>query len=87
MPCHHQALHQKEFTLFVVSEPLAIELRFPGLLQNLKGTVPKEIAAMPTLSNWNDEIQYTVPDNRYKTPTQVSEVQDIVRKHLNRINE
>ncbi|KAE8414638.1 hypothetical protein BDV36DRAFT_239444 [Aspergillus pseudocaelatus] len=35
---------------------------------------------MPTLTNWNNEIQYTVPDNRYKTPTQVSEVQDIVRE-------
>jgi FAD/FMN-containing dehydrogenase len=35
---------------------------------------------MPSLTNWNDEIQYTVPDDRYKTPTQVSEVQEIVRE-------
>ncbi|GKZ52064.1 hypothetical protein AbraIFM66951_010451, partial [Aspergillus brasiliensis] len=35
---------------------------------------------MPTLTNWNDEIRYTVPDNRYKAPTQISEVQHIVQE-------
>ncbi|CEL08948.1 hypothetical protein ASPCAL12093 [Aspergillus calidoustus] len=35
---------------------------------------------MPSLTNWNDEIQYTVPDDRYKTPTQASEVQEIIQE-------
>lgn len=35
---------------------------------------------MPTLTNWNDEIRYTIPDNRYKEPTQISEVQHIVQE-------
>ncbi|KAH8803332.1 hypothetical protein F5884DRAFT_505566 [Xylogone sp. PMI_703] len=35
---------------------------------------------MPTLHNWNHEIRFEVADDQLKTPTQVSEVQDIVKQ-------
>ncbi|CAG5166723.1 uncharacterized protein ALTATR162_LOCUS6968 [Alternaria atra] len=34
---------------------------------------------MPTLTNWNDEIQFVVPDDQFKTPKQISDVQVIVK--------
>ena len=34
---------------------------------------------MPTLTNWNGEIQFEVADDRFETPTQVSDVQAIVK--------
>lgn len=38
-----------------------------------------EITVMPTLTNWNSEIQFDVADDRFKSPTQVSDVQAIVK--------
>jgi L-gulonolactone oxidase len=35
---------------------------------------------MPTLTNWNHEIRFDVADEQFKTPTQVSDVQAIVRQ-------
>ncbi|KAJ9649255.1 hypothetical protein H2201_004262 [Coniosporium apollinis] len=39
---------------------------------------------MPTLTNWNDEIRFDVADDQFKTPTQVSDVQAIVRHAFER---
>jgi FAD/FMN-containing dehydrogenase len=39
---------------------------------------------MPTLNNWNHEIRFDVADDQLKTPTQVSEVQDIVKEASSR---
>ncbi|KAH0270089.1 FAD-binding domain-containing protein, partial [Aureobasidium melanogenum] len=33
---------------------------------------------MPILSNWNEEIKFLVPDDKFKTPSSISEVQDII---------
>jgi len=35
---------------------------------------------MPTLINWNKEIKFEVADDQFKTPTQVSDVQAIVKE-------
>jgi L-gulonolactone oxidase len=35
---------------------------------------------MPTLKNWNDEVQFDVADERFKTPTKISDVQTIVEQ-------
>ncbi|EHK22912.1 uncharacterized protein TRIVIDRAFT_60270 [Trichoderma virens Gv29-8] len=35
---------------------------------------------MVALVNWNNEIRYEVPDNQFKTPTQVSDIQAAVRQ-------
>jgi FAD/FMN-containing dehydrogenase len=35
---------------------------------------------MPTLINWNEEIRFDVADDKFKTPTQVSAVQAIVKQ-------
>lgn len=35
---------------------------------------------MPALANWNDEIRFDVAGDHFKTPTQVSDVQAIVRQ-------
>ncbi|KAJ6081423.1 hypothetical protein N7499_006297 [Penicillium canescens] len=35
---------------------------------------------MPAFTNWNDEIQFEVADDHFKTPTQVSDVEAIVRQ-------
>ncbi len=35
---------------------------------------------MLTLTNWNDEIRWDVPDGQFKTPKQVSDVQAIVKQ-------
>ncbi|KAK4233615.1 FAD-binding domain-containing protein [Achaetomium macrosporum] len=35
---------------------------------------------MTTLNNWNHKIQFEVADNKFKTPTQISDVQDIVKQ-------
>lgn len=34
---------------------------------------------MPTLTNWNDEIKYEVPDDKFKAPNSISEVQAIIK--------
>jgi hypothetical protein len=39
---------------------------------------------MPTLTNWNDEIRWDVPDDQFKTPNQVSDVQAIVKEAFER---
>jgi L-gulonolactone oxidase len=35
---------------------------------------------MPTLTNWNHEIRFDVADDQFKTPTEVSDVQAIVKQ-------
>ncbi|GCB21805.1 L-gulonolactone oxidase [Aspergillus awamori] len=35
---------------------------------------------MPTLSNWNNDIKFEVADNCFKTPTQISDIQAIVKQ-------
>lgn len=49
---------------------------------------PKEVIAttMPTLINWNNEIEYTVNDENYKTPTKIEDIQAIV-KHASEQNQ
>ncbi|KAG9737855.1 FAD-binding domain-containing protein, partial [Aureobasidium melanogenum] len=34
---------------------------------------------MPILSNWNEEIKFLVPDDKFKTPSSISEVQTIIK--------
>lgn len=34
---------------------------------------------MPTLVNWNDEIKFDIPDNKFKKPNNIPEVQAIVK--------
>lgn len=43
-------------------------------------TSKKTVAAMHTLTNWNNEISFDVADDQFKTPKHVSEVQNIVKK-------
>lgn len=35
---------------------------------------------MPTLVSWNDEIKFEVPEDKFKTPSSISEVQQIVKQ-------
>ncbi|KAF2280238.1 FAD-binding domain-containing protein [Westerdykella ornata] len=35
---------------------------------------------MPTLTNWNDEVQFDVPNDQFKKPEQISDVQAIVKQ-------
>jgi L-gulonolactone oxidase len=35
---------------------------------------------MPSLVNWNNEIKFDVPDDKFKTPTTIQEVQAIVKQ-------
>jgi len=39
---------------------------------------------MPTLTNWNDTIRWDVPDDQFKTPNQISDVQAIVKQAFER---
>ena len=35
---------------------------------------------MPNLVNWNNEIKFDVPDNKFKKPSTIQEVQTIVKQ-------
>lgn len=40
----------------------------------------KKVAVMPTLHNWNGQIQFNVANGKLRTPTQIAEVQEIVKQ-------